>query len=163
VYPESNWKWRAKPGYWIQKQNQRAYFEAVEEVLNIQSIEDWYNVSTRQILALGGEALLYLRRSFRFYWRFCYNFVADDLRSPATESPKIIQKTVVAYLRSANYKGSLSKALAAAFPEKDWKMWKFTKVPRGYWGDINNRQSFLADFAKEKHITQANDWNCIYT
>eukprot|EP01114_Cavostelium_apophysatum_P017796 TRINITY_DN5366_c1_g1_i2.p1 TRINITY_DN5366_c1_g1~~TRINITY_DN5366_c1_g1_i2.p1 ORF type:complete len:703 (-),score=141.35 TRINITY_DN5366_c1_g1_i2:17-2125(-) len=43
------------------------------------------------------------------------------------------------------YDSSPAKALASMYPEHDWKLWNFRKVPGGYW-------------ATEKNVTLAADW-----
>jgi hypothetical protein len=54
----------------------------------------------------------------------------------AMESPTVDNQTI--------YNGnSLSKALAAAYPEHKWEVWKFSQVPKGFWKDDNNARNFL--------------------
>jgi hypothetical protein len=50
------------------------------------------------------------------------------------------------------------KALVAIYPEYNWNIWNFMKVPRGYWDDILNQKKFLDMVAKEHSIHAPEDW-----
>jgi hypothetical protein len=56
----------------------------------------------------------------------------------------------------------LIKALQTIFPERDWKVWKFQRVSRGYWNDASNRRKFLLELATKIRLNK-NEWNSIST
>lgn len=62
VYPEFNWdpylRNRVPKSYWNKPENIRTFMDRLKEQFNIQSIEDWYRVSVRQIISKGGGGLL---------------------------------------------------------------------------------------------------------
>ena len=37
----------------------------------------------------------------------------------------------------------------AAYPDHHWKPWKFTRVPSGWWHDVENQRSFWSDLRHE--------------
>jgi hypothetical protein len=49
---------RYSPGYWTNIDNQKRFFQQLEDKLDIRSPEDWYRVTTRQIIQEGGSALI---------------------------------------------------------------------------------------------------------
>jgi hypothetical protein len=53
---------------------------------------------------------------------------------------------------------SLPRCLCLAYPEHDWKVWKFKQVPVFYWNEFKNRKKFFDSLAAELHITQLEDW-----
>lgn len=62
LYPEASWHpWRfhlAPRGLWRDKSVQKQFLLWVEHELGYTQPEDWYQVSYRQLVALGGESLL---------------------------------------------------------------------------------------------------------
>eukprot|EP01114_Cavostelium_apophysatum_P016205 TRINITY_DN4556_c0_g1_i1.p1 TRINITY_DN4556_c0_g1~~TRINITY_DN4556_c0_g1_i1.p1 ORF type:complete len:468 (-),score=106.38 TRINITY_DN4556_c0_g1_i1:76-1479(-) len=56
------------------------------------------------------------------------------------------------------YGESLSKALQALYPEKEWIPWKFKQVPSGFWSDRDNQKKFFDSLAKELRIKEWTDW-----
>jgi hypothetical protein len=53
----------------------------------------------------------------------------------------------------------LYNILKAAYPNVEWKPWKFQQVPKGFWDDVDNRQKFLADFEASHNLRNRNGWN----
>lgn len=48
------------------------------------------------------------------------------------------------------------------FPIYNWhltKLTKYSQLPRGYWDNISNQQSFLNDLAKKLNITSPSGWH----
>jgi hypothetical protein len=64
LYPEVEWKpWKfdkAPRNFWQDPTNQRKFLIDIQKDLQLKSPEDWYNVTTSQIVNLGGSGLLYL-------------------------------------------------------------------------------------------------------
>eukprot|EP01114_Cavostelium_apophysatum_P003467 TRINITY_DN1335_c0_g4_i6.p1 TRINITY_DN1335_c0_g4~~TRINITY_DN1335_c0_g4_i6.p1 ORF type:complete len:879 (-),score=171.48 TRINITY_DN1335_c0_g4_i6:765-3401(-) len=57
--------------------------------------------------------------------------------------------------------GTFSEALARAFPEHDWKVWKFQKLPYGFWSREENQKAFLDSTAKKLQLKSLEDWHAI--
>jgi hypothetical protein len=57
-----------------------------------------------------------------------------------------------------NYKNSLSKALSVAYPEHTFPVWKFDKVPIGYWDNVDNQREFFNHIEKELGIADKDEW-----
>ena len=51
--------------------------------------------------------------------------------------------------------------IAEAFPTHKWKIWKFNRVPLGWWSYPENQRAFLQDFAHEHGITEPHEWGRI--
>lgn len=70
TYPQHlwlEWKFATVPkSFWTKLGNQQKFLEWLKEHLNINSMEDWYNVSYNEIADLGGIRLLQVR-SFSLY------------------------------------------------------------------------------------------------
>eukprot|EP01027_Heterolobosea_sp_BB2_P018850 GEZU01026495.1.p1 GENE.GEZU01026495.1~~GEZU01026495.1.p1 ORF type:complete len:840 (+),score=185.05 GEZU01026495.1:594-3113(+) len=62
VYPEHQWnEWRFSSlprGFWEDPKNQRQFFDRIAVALNVAQLDDWYRVTTREVLKLGGSGLL---------------------------------------------------------------------------------------------------------
>jgi hypothetical protein len=62
AYPEVDWKpWlfiQVPHGFWNKLENQRDFFKYAEKHFNIQSPEDWYQVTTVSFNSIGGTHLL---------------------------------------------------------------------------------------------------------
>jgi hypothetical protein len=83
VYPENTWKEAKtlvhKPvNYWRDKANQKAFLDQLAKELNIHSPEDWYTVTNKKVIAMGGSSIMsqyggsLLRGmdiELRLYWR----------------------------------------------------------------------------------------------
>lgn len=43
----------------------------------------------------------------------------------------------------SKYENSPSKLVTSVFSDKSWKIWKFNKVPDGFWDDSTNQKHFM--------------------
>lgn len=57
-----------------------------------------------------------------------------------------------------HYGRSLVKALMTIYPEHDWIVWKFDKVPVGYWNDMNHRRKFMDWVGSELKVKDMRGW-----
>jgi hypothetical protein len=62
AYPEYSWDplrfLSSGQGIWKSLDNQRALFATLAQRLGIRTVDDWYNVTTKDILENGGRGLL---------------------------------------------------------------------------------------------------------
>jgi hypothetical protein len=56
------------------------------------------------------------------------------------------------------YDGSPSKMLSAIYPNVEWHPWIFGCADDTYWGNINNRRTFLDWVASRYHIKRCDQW-----
>jgi hypothetical protein len=56
------------------------------------------------------------------------------------------------------FDGSIVYALKACYPDHNWKVWKFAKVPQGWWTDVKNQRAFFEEIAPELGVSQLSDW-----
>eukprot|EP01114_Cavostelium_apophysatum_P001389 TRINITY_DN11199_c0_g1_i1.p1 TRINITY_DN11199_c0_g1~~TRINITY_DN11199_c0_g1_i1.p1 ORF type:complete len:588 (-),score=156.40 TRINITY_DN11199_c0_g1_i1:19-1782(-) len=54
--------------------------------------------------------------------------------------------------------GSISRLMMSAYPEKNWKIYRFRAVPSGYWNDASKHRNFFNDVAAELGIKNYEDW-----
>ena len=59
------------------------------------------------------------------------------------------------------YNGSLRNALKEIYPEKEWKTLKFSRLPHGYFNDVNNRKDFFTQLSSSLSITSPSQWHSI--
>jgi hypothetical protein len=68
LHPNYNWlSWKFHPlpvGYWDEVENREQYFRWLEGELNIENPEDWYEISTFQILQADGNSYLKYKGNF---------------------------------------------------------------------------------------------------
>ena len=64
-------------------------------------------------------------------------------------------------LLGVNYKGSLVNALLDIFPEYHWVIWRFGRVPRGFWDDEEHVLAYLHWLADQLNIRSHEDWYAI--
>ena len=50
------------------------------------------------------------------------------------------------------------KSLSFAYPEYNWKQWKFNRVSKGYWNDKKNIRSFMEDLGQSLKLESFQDW-----
>jgi hypothetical protein len=72
-----------------------------------------------------------------------------------------IHKRGGASLLNQHYKGSLIKALSVIYPEYQWDVSKFKKVPRNFWRDRQNQIDFFNSLAKELNIRNMEEWSTV--
>jgi len=58
--------------------------------------------------------------------------------------------------------GGLVNALLSAYPDHNWQVWRFHKVPVKWWADKAHRQAFLDDFANSKQFKSMDDWYSVH-
>ena len=56
------------------------------------------------------------------------------------------------------YGFSLFQVIQSTFPEYNWKPWKFSHAPKGYWKDVSNRKEYLEDLALKLGYKDMKDW-----
>jgi len=54
--------------------------------------------------------------------------------------------------------GTLVNILRFALPEFEWLEWKFSRVPRKYWQELNNRKKYLRWLGNELGFQNPEDW-----
>eukprot|EP01114_Cavostelium_apophysatum_P014947 TRINITY_DN3989_c0_g1_i1.p1 TRINITY_DN3989_c0_g1~~TRINITY_DN3989_c0_g1_i1.p1 ORF type:complete len:475 (-),score=70.21 TRINITY_DN3989_c0_g1_i1:108-1532(-) len=54
--------------------------------------------------------------------------------------------------------GNLGDLLSKVYPEHDWKLWCFRKVPHGFWSDKGRHKEFFDWAWKELRISTFEDW-----
>jgi hypothetical protein len=64
AYPEIEWyPWlfqEMDANYWYQLSNQRKFYDWLAEQINVRSLEDWYNITIRDVVDRGGGGILIL-------------------------------------------------------------------------------------------------------
>ena len=58
----------------------------------------------------------------------------------------------------SRYGNSPSKVLLSLYPNHNWMMWKFERVPSGFWDSAKNKKLFLDWLSKELKLKQLDDW-----
>ncbi len=53
---------------------------------------------------------------------------------------------------------SVSQLFSTLYPDFEWLPWLFGKVPKNYWGDVNNQLKFLNWAGKKLNINKMEDW-----
>lgn len=56
------------------------------------------------------------------------------------------------------YDSSVYETLSAAFPDHQWKSWRFSKVSNGFWRKLENQRGFFEDVSQELSIKTPEDW-----
>ncbi|MCP4785291.1 MAG: hypothetical protein GY903_01555 [Fuerstiella sp.] len=56
------------------------------------------------------------------------------------------------------YGSSVLEALRDLVPDYDWLPWLFSKTPRGYWDDAENRQAYMQWLERKLQISCEEDW-----
>ena len=56
------------------------------------------------------------------------------------------------------FNGSPFKILSFAYPEINWKQWKFDQVSKGYWKDKKNIRLFMEDLGHSLKFESFQDW-----
>ena len=56
------------------------------------------------------------------------------------------------------FDGSPFKVLSFAYPEINWKQWKFNQVSKGYWNNPSNVRDFFENNKEIFKIKQQEDW-----
>ena len=53
---------------------------------------------------------------------------------------------------------SISEIVQSTYPEHDWLIWKFRRVPNGFWNDKKNQRNCLDWIGKQLGIKDMEDW-----
>lgn len=119
IYPNYNWKmWKfnkVPDGYWHDMKHQRNFM-------------DWLGIISliiKLIFNLGSE-LGYT--TYEDWYEISY----ED-----------INKHGGGLLMKKFCDGSPSKLVMSSYPDFNWKIWKFTQVPDGFWNDFKNQKKFM--------------------
>jgi len=56
------------------------------------------------------------------------------------------------------YNLSPTTVLRCVLPEMEWKLWKFSKIPRFLWNDLSTQRQFLIDVEREMKMRTSCDW-----
>jgi len=73
------------------------------------------------------------------------------------------------HIKSANfilkrfYGNSLVVALTTLYPDTNWQLWRFSKVPRLFWNDERNIRNYFLWVANELQVCKMSDWYEIST
>lgn len=78
-----------------------------------------------------------------YYW-----FLGKELEYKTYEDwYKISQEDIIEHggrtLVSTYYSGSPASLVSCVYPEFDWKVWRFSRVPDGFWDDFQNQIQFM--------------------
>jgi hypothetical protein len=57
-----------------------------------------------------------------------------------------------------HYDGCLIRALFNIYPEYPWQVWRFKKVPKGFWDDVENVREYFEWLGKSFGVTHLDDW-----
>jgi hypothetical protein len=53
---------------------------------------------------------------------------------------------------------SIAPFIMKTYPEHDWVVWKFQRVPAKFWGSVANQRTFLEFLGKQLKYTKMEDW-----
>jgi hypothetical protein len=192
LYSEFTWHpWLFKHAprkFWRNQNNQRKYFEWLEEELGIENKEQWYTVKESEVMERGGSSLFILyHRSlpaallsvFPEYgflpWKFShiparfwtdiknqrryFDWIADE-HGIETQRDWYNLKLEDFQCESLmqQYDYSFIKALPSIYPEYTWHTWLFQKVPGGFWDEEGNVIQYLDWVTHRLNITSSTDW-----
>jgi hypothetical protein len=54
-----------------------------------------------------------------------------------------------------------SDHLKALYPDHEWKIWRFSATPKGFWADVNNQRAFFEHVAEVRGFKNKDDWYTI--
>jgi hypothetical protein len=123
TYPEHEWNtWQftgaLKNGYWGDKKNQKDFMKWLGKQLGFKTMEDWYNITRKDIMDNGGATLL------------------------------------------LKHRGSPSKLVTSVYSDHEWMIWKFQRVAKGTWTNLEQSQriEMIMWVEKELRIETMEDW-----
>lgn len=120
-----------KRGFWVQKANQKRFFDAFAKKYDINFPQDWGKVNTRQIIKEGGAFLSrYFKGSLYRSLRFVYPGCSIDQNLMKETQWKL-----------------------------EW--FTNLKRPSGFWLDKRNQRIFFDELAKKFEITHPSQWSKI--
>lgn len=104
------------------------------------------------------------------FHRIFFDYLASTLNISNYEQWYSINKTKVEDkgLIFSCYQKSLTKALQSIYPgtfitscndiEHKWELWRFLKVPVGFWKEKDNQRAFFDSVSKTLQISHWEDW-----
>jgi hypothetical protein len=63
-----------------------------------------------------------------------------------------------ASMMTSIYENSPSKALQTVYPEINWQIWRFEKVPNRFWDNLANQRDYMNWIANHLDIKCMDDW-----
>jgi hypothetical protein len=118
--------------YWKSMENQRKFFDKLQFLLGLESVEGWYSVDDKEVIERGGLILLN-----QYYEGF------------------LIKALQTMYLKQYD----LNDTDTDRHPQRNWKVYKFSTIPQTFWSNINHQKLFLDQLAPEFNIQDQRDWN----
>ncbi len=61
----------------------------------------------------------------------------------------------------SHYGSSIAQALQTLYPDHNWQLWQFKRVPSGFWDEITNQRRLLDSIAKSARVERVEDWYLI--
>jgi len=49
-------------------------------------------------------------------------------------------------------------AVLSVYPEHHWKLWKFRRIPKDWWANMQNQLLFLDSVKEELQLREMSDW-----
>lgn len=124
---------KVPPRFWNVHKNQLEYMNWLSSKLNIQSIDDWYNVT-------------YKVNHQNFIRFLLINKFLKDFRN--NNGSSLLE----------HYGYSHIKAIMSLYPDYHWLPWKFSSLPKGFWEDQENVKNYIKWLEKELNIKNMEDW-----
>ena len=175
-------------GYWDKKENVKLYLNRLKEKYDLNTVEDWDSITTKQIQSTGGGSLL---NKCSLYELKCMGYPSGKLKFTPNRPPgywddvnniKLFLNTVkekynlqspkdwneITQLQIKSMKGgntllnqySLFELKCLACPEGK-SLFNLPSKPTGYWHDNKNVLEFLSNFKNEYNLKTPDDWNSI--
>lgn len=158
-------------GYWNDKSNQRKHLELIGEELGVNTFEDWYKISPKEVRVRANFIKYHYNTSLyralkeiypEYEWDVTQfqtrvwtdsNFqrqrldeIGKELGVSTLDDWYKIPASEVrkrATFIGNHYSSSVITALTTIYPEHNWDVLKFTSIPRGYWNnECHRRQRF---------------------
>lgn len=156
-YPWNPSEFQVAPnGHWKSVANQRTFFDNLAKTIGISKWEDWYKVSYCTILEHGGGGLLHSNPTAHPFLdsafslpsstpSFSFDLDSTSNKEEAEETGKPVR---------VDYR----KILKTVYPEHNWKLWKFERVPAYYLSDTDMIKEMVQFVEESLGITDPNDW-----
>jgi hypothetical protein len=132
LHPEYEWlpwKFAHTPvHFWDDINNQKQFFHWAAKKLNIKEMSDWYKISQK----------------------------VDFYCKKVTQIKDFFDVGGASLL--TNKHTSLSALLPAVYPEYKWSSWRFAKMPKNHWDNVNNQRDFVNWAGNQLQIKETSDW-----
>jgi hypothetical protein len=180
-------------GYWQNETHQKEFLDWALKELGYEKLDDWYGVDASDLAKIGGGASLmsiyrdnlckvlmtvYHEHDWK-PWKFKYmpKLYWEDVKNQRSYL-ELLAKDMEVFKPEDWYKvktsngfapGFLKKytshivGLQSVFPEYNWQMWRFDKVPRMYWDNEGNVRAYMQWFADKMNIHVLEDWKKVTT